>query len=755
MIIQPRRGATSLEIDDTTGLLTAIHHIDSRGIERHMSLEISIELVTGGSEERGPTGGVITVGTDCIGDISRDHRVTDTCIEGTAERFSIHTHVGSWPVTWTWQIRVEDGPSVSLALDIGAPSIGSPILRNLIMRLVPVLGDPAEWTLSSPGNMLRPGITADTLNRVTGLSPAGGLRGSAAIVHLGGPNATSFTMWPFCKTEIGQLGLGPDSSGVQLEMRTGLAADITSPNIVRYEGLHLDLREGGWNEMLASMPAWYRTIGVTVPQDRPAWVDGASIYELQVGFGVFWGDHKYAPYPEVRNIIDDLDRISELGFDTLQLMPRQPYPSYNVHDYADITTSYGDEDDLRELVADCHRRGMRVILDVLLHGVLDQESIGSAADGVRMGPYRGELASQTGDIFRTDLTDDHLGEIAWSRHIIDFEPYWKGGSPERSPLLDEHPDWFFRDSAGNVMGVYTKAFDALNVEWQDWFIDAMASLVRRLDIDGFRFDAPTYNEFPNWSATTRHRASASPLACVGLFRRMRPVLKAINGQLLMYTEPSGIMLRESMDLNYNYDEQWLSTAVLQPDVSSPWTVSDAAQMVAWLADRDRSLPPGALTAHHVDSHDTFWWPLWGKKWRRQQFGIGPVRAFTVACLLCGGPFMMFTGGEEGIEDVLTATNAAKRQHAVLVQGTAAHDTALQSNAQVFCLARRLGQQLAWILVNLGDTSTSVSVPPGATSTWAEVLGLPGVTIQSGPESVRVDLEPFASAVLLAGSGVTR
>ena len=29
----------------------------------------------------------------------------------------------------------------------------------------------------------------------------------------------------------------------------------------------------------------------------------------------------------------------------------------------------------------------------------------------------------------------------------------------------------------------------------------------------------------------------------------------------MYTEPSGIVLRESMDMNYNYDELWLVPAV--------------------------------------------------------------------------------------------------------------------------------------------------------------------------------------------------
>ena len=751
-----------MEIDDSTGLLTAINHLDRNGGRRRVVIATTIQIVSGGSEQRGPTGGVITVDTETISAVSRDNASIQRVVEGTCERLSVNTHVGTWPVTWTWQLRADDAPSLSLTLDIRAPAEGSAIIRDVVITLTPALEDPSEWMLDAPGNMLRPGIHVDALDRVTGISPAGGLRGSAAVVHLGGPADTSFTMWPFCKTEIGQISLIPADRGLTLELRTGLAADLTSyvtgGDSLRYEGLHLHLDQGGWPKIRAALPDWYRTIGVTVPQDRPTWADGASIYELHVGFSVFWGGHEYSPYPTVRSIINDLDRIASLGFDTLQIMPRQPYPSYNVHDYTDITTSFGEENDLRELVVTCHARGMRVILDVLLHGVLDQESIGAAADGVRNGPYRDELENQTGDIFRSDLTDDHLGEIAWSRHIIDFEPHWTAGSPRRSALIDQHPDWFFRDSAGEVMGVYTKAFDAINIDWQDWFIDAMASLVRRLDIDGFRFDAPTYNEFPNWSPTTRHRASASPLGCVGLFRRLRTVLKDINPELLLYTEPSGIMLRESMDLNYNYDEQWLSTAVLKPDSNTAqWSVSTASELARWLAERDRSLPPGALTAHHVDSHDTFWWPLWGEKWRRQQFGTAPVRALTVAYLLCGGPFMMFTGGEEGIEDVLAAANAAKRKYDVLTRGVTDYTMSIDHDQQAFAVARRLDQQSAVIVVNLGESTTTVTVPyagvhdAGLDGGWVDVLGLPGVGIEVGSAATVVTLEGYASAVLIGAS----
>jgi 1,4-alpha-glucan branching enzyme len=87
----------------------------------------------------------------------------------------------------------------------------------------------------------------------------------------------------------------------------------------------------------------------------------------------------------VRDLINDLDQIADFGFTCIQLMPKQPYPSYNIHDFWDIDTSYGNKDEIKELVTKAHKLGIKVILDILLHGVLDKEIIKIAADGVRSG----------------------------------------------------------------------------------------------------------------------------------------------------------------------------------------------------------------------------------------------------------------------------------------------------------------------------------------------------------------------------------
>jgi Alpha amylase, catalytic domain len=422
-------------------------------------------------------------------------------------------------------------------------------------------------------------------------------------------------------------------------------------------------------------------------------------------------DHRYEPYADLAALRADLERIANLGFNVIQLMPRQPYPSYNVHDYWDIQTSFGDLEQMCLLVRDCHDRSIKIILDVLLHGVLDQESI--AADGVRAGPYAKLVSSSTSDSFSSDVGEwsDYL--IAWSRHIIDFEPYWKAGSPPVSPLIAEHPDWFFKDSHGNVVGIYTKAFDARNPEWQAYFIDTMKFLLSDLEIDGFRFDAPTYNDFPNWAAWARHRASLSSLACVPLFERLRPALKAIKPDSLMYTEPSGILLRRSMDLNYNYDEQWLVTAISEPSKVRAWGVRNARALARWIQDRDAFIPRGSLTAHHIDSHDTFWWPSWGAKWRREQFSVPHVQLLTLIFMSLPGPFMMFTGGEHGIEQVLEGFNRLKQETpdwAELKVQWLNNDSLPED---VFGIVRSNQVLEIAVMVNLADETQILQIPSNA------------------------------------------
>lgn len=69
---------------------------------------------------------------------------------------------------------------------------------------------------------------------------------------------------------------------------------------------------------------------------------------------------------DIRGIIHHLDHIQELGVDVIYMTPIFSSPSchkYDTVDYYSIDSSFGTKEDLKELVALAHQRGMKVILD--------------------------------------------------------------------------------------------------------------------------------------------------------------------------------------------------------------------------------------------------------------------------------------------------------------------------------------------------------------------------------------------------------
>jgi glycosidase len=693
----------SLVLDDATGLLSSVTFQSTDLFTISSKIEISVE--TGGEERRSPTGGLEYVNTytyDTVSSLGDPHKVESHLGLSFSVPVTISGTGGVVQASMVYRLK-RFGPALSVGLHF--PSGQPVVVRNVSLQAHVDLGD-GKWKLTAPGNCLASGTPLETITSAVGLSAIGGLRGASGLAHLeSASQASALALWFDDDTEVPDIEVvGNSPRAFSVKLGTNFAADLSEQsNDIQCFSLDLSVPKfAGFSEVFAS---WMRSRGLTSPGQPPQWSVSAMIYEAQIGFSVFEETQRYSPYPEVSDLIADLDRIQSLGFSVIQLMPRQPYPSYNVHDYWDIDTSYGPIGLIKDLVTQSHQRNMRVIFDVLLHGVLDQESIQAAADGVRSGPFADLIASETSDSFGTDVNDWRNYLIAWSRHIADFEPYWKGGSPPVSPLIAEHPNWFCRDSNGNVSGVYTKAFDARNREWQDYFTSAMSYLMTELGIDGFRFDAPTYNEFANWAPWARGRASTSQLACVGLFERLRPVLKSIKSDALLYTEPSGHALRKSMDLNYNYDEQWLLTSLGTPSKAKPWGVRDGKALAVWMRDRDAMLPAGSLTAHHIDSHDTFWWPSWGKKWRREQFTMDQVRMFTLVFGGLPGPLMMFSGGEHGIEDLLPALAAIKQGH-VWRYGAVSWWADDATPDSVFGITRALGSEAVSLVVNVGESPVS-------------------------------------------------
>ena len=73
---------------------------------------------------------------------------------------------------------------------------------------------------------------------------------------------------------------------------------------------------------------------------------------------------------DLQGVISKLDYLQELGINGIWLMPIHPstsYHKYNVTDYYAIDPDYGTMDDFDELIAECEKRDIHVILDLVLN----------------------------------------------------------------------------------------------------------------------------------------------------------------------------------------------------------------------------------------------------------------------------------------------------------------------------------------------------------------------------------------------------
>ncbi|HOW81936.1 MAG TPA: maltose alpha-D-glucosyltransferase [Spirochaetota bacterium] len=119
------------------------------------------------------------------------------------------------------------------------------------------------------------------------------------------------------------------------------------------------------------------------------WYKHAVIYELYVrGFK----DSNRDGRGDLRGLISRLDYLVDLGIDCIWLMPVYPSPGkddgYDIMDYCGINPEYGAIDDFRALLEEAHKRGLKIIGELVLNHTSDQhEWFQSARSGGPASPY--------------------------------------------------------------------------------------------------------------------------------------------------------------------------------------------------------------------------------------------------------------------------------------------------------------------------------------------------------------------------------
>lgn len=95
---------------------------------------------------------------------------------------------------------------------------------------------------------------------------------------------------------------------------------------------------------------------------------------------------------DLRGIINRLDYIKELGADVIWLNPIYKSPQidngYDISDYQDVNPDFGTLDDFKELLDETHKRGMKLILDMVLNHTSDEHRWFQESRKSKGNPYR-------------------------------------------------------------------------------------------------------------------------------------------------------------------------------------------------------------------------------------------------------------------------------------------------------------------------------------------------------------------------------
>ena len=297
------------------------------------------------------------------------------------------------------------------------------------------------------------------------------------------------------------------------------------------------------------------------------------------------------------------DSRTDLGASCIWLMPVAPSPSYHgydVSDYYGVEPDYGTSGDFRRFAEEAHRRGIRVLVDLVLNHASSDHPSFQAALSDTASPYRSWYRFAPGS----------LGKGPWGQEA------W-----QKSPLRDEY-----------YYGVFWKGMPDLNYETgavREEAKKVATFWLREMGVDGFRLDAVPYL-----------MEEASCLAdCAGTYRFLREYAAHLDS-----IAPGA----------YTVGEVWDSIGRVLPYFPDQLTSYFAFDLADSLRSAVRRGSPGGLLSSYLRYQDTVpphrWSPFLSNHDGTRSmtvFGGDLARARLAATLLLtlpGLPFVYY--GEE-------------------------------------------------------------------------------------------------------------
>jgi maltose alpha-D-glucosyltransferase / alpha-amylase len=161
--------------------------------------------------------------------------------------------------------------------------------------------------------------------------------------------------------------------------------------------------------------------------DDPHWYKDAIIYQLHVkAFNDSTGDG----VGDFAGLSEKLDYIADLGVTAIWLLPFYPSPlrddGYDIAEYTNVHPDYGTLREFRSFVREAHRRGLRVITELVVNHTSDQHAwfaeSRSNRDNAKRDWYVWSDTDQRYAGARIIFTDTEQSNWAWDQGSQQY--YW-------------------------------------------------------------------------------------------------------------------------------------------------------------------------------------------------------------------------------------------------------------------------------------------------------------------------------------------
>ncbi len=281
---------------------------------------------------------------------------------------------------------------------------------------------------------------------------------------------------------------------------------------------------------------------------------------------------------DLKGIMNHLDYLNSLGVTGIWLNPflennqqRSSYHGYSTTDYYKSDPRYGSNDEFKELVAEAHKRGMKVVMDMIFNHIgsfhwwmkdlpskdwihqFDEFTRTNYRASTYMDPYASETDKMLMEKGWFDVTMPDLNQSnpLVETYLIQTSLWWIAFSDLDGIRMDTHP-YPQPDMMARWAKRVEEEFPGFFIVGEVWYDDPALSsywALNKVNHDGYRSNLPSLTDLPLCFAT--HRAFEGKLNPTDALSKLYNMLS----QDFLYPEPlRNVIFLDNHDMTRFYTQ---------------------------------------------------------------------------------------------------------------------------------------------------------------------------------------------------------